>query len=113
MSAGGSRGGEDGARKANGQARRNGCGGGSGYLQNRFITQIYYALTIFSYSIRKTNPRLIRAVEEAQATCKTGGANRLFRLPRFIPQAAGFRRAPVQIKAIEHDDLDHGGRGGD
>ena len=34
-----------------------------------------------------------------------GGANRLFQLPGFVPQAAGFRRARVQIKVRKKDDL--------
>ena len=34
-----------------------------------------------------------------------GGSNRLFQLPRFVPQAAGFRRAPVPIKGTESGAL--------
>jgi len=30
-----------------------------------------------------------------------GGANRLFQLPRFGLQVAGFRRAPAQIKDLK------------
>ena len=30
-----------------------------------------------------------------------GGANRRFQLPRFVPQVAGLRRAPVQIKELK------------
>ena len=37
--------------------------------------------------------------------CREAGPNRVFRASRFVPQVAGFRRAPVQIKAIETDDL--------
>ena len=33
------------------------------------------------------------------------GATRPFQLPRFVPQVAGPRRAPLQIEAIETDDL--------
>jgi hypothetical protein len=29
------------------------------------------------------------------------GANRLFQLPRYVPQAAGFLRAPLQLKELK------------
>jgi hypothetical protein len=34
-----------------------------------------------------------------------GGANRHFKWPWFVPQVAGFQRAPVQIQDLKKDDL--------
>jgi len=58
---------------------------------------IYMYIYIYIYIYAHTPPRGRPLSEPALR----GGANRLSRLPWFVPQAAGFRRAPVQIKDLK------------
>ena len=69
--------------------KKMGGGGGSGFSAE---SHDYADETSGVFS----GPELIRA-----STSHRVGSNRLSRLPSFAPEAAGFWRAPVQIKDLE------------